>query len=93
MLKYGKSEYLFGPQAVSFVERSTIHCPYLRGSTIRGSTVYRWCLIYYTLSSHRSQHKTLNIEAVNMKLATLILKEVMTYLTMYRLYVCVHRLF
>ena len=30
---------LLGPQAVSFEERSIIHCPYLRRSTIRGFTV------------------------------------------------------
>ena len=30
---------MFGPRAVSFVERSITPCPYLRGSTIRGSTV------------------------------------------------------
>ena len=35
---YRKSEYL-GPQAVSLVERSIIHCPYLGGSTVGGSTV------------------------------------------------------
>ena len=29
-----------GSQAVSLVERSIIHCPYLRGSTIGGFTVY-----------------------------------------------------
>ena len=28
-----------GPQAVSFIERSNIQCPFLGGSTIRGSTV------------------------------------------------------
>ena len=30
---------IFGPRAVSSVERSITPCPYLRGSTIRGSTV------------------------------------------------------
>ena len=33
---YRKSKYL-GPRAVSLVERSIIHCPYLGGSTIRAS--------------------------------------------------------
>ena len=35
---YRKSKYL-GSQAVSFVERSIIHCPFLGGSTIGGFIV------------------------------------------------------
>ena len=31
------------PRPVSFVDRSIILCPYLGGSTIRGSTVLREC--------------------------------------------------
>ena len=40
-LNYRKSNFL-EPQAVSFMGRSNIHvqCPFLRGSTIAGSTVY-----------------------------------------------------
>ena len=39
---YMESKYL-EPQAVSLVERSTIHCPYLRGSSIEGFTVLICC--------------------------------------------------
>ena len=39
---------MFGPLAVSFVERSITLCPYLRGSTIRGSTVLYIVVYVYT---------------------------------------------
>ena len=36
-----ESEYL-GPKEASFIERLFLLCPLLRGSTIRGSTVFYW---------------------------------------------------
>ena len=40
-LKY-REEYFLGPWPVSFVQRSISLCPYLRGSTIGGSTVFTY---------------------------------------------------
>ena len=39
---------MFGPLAVSFVERSITPCPYLGGSTIRDSTVLYIVVYVYT---------------------------------------------
>ena len=39
---------MFGPLAVSFVERSSTPRPYLGGSTIRGSTVLYIVVYVYT---------------------------------------------
>ena len=42
---YRNGKYL-GPQAVSLVERSIIHCPYLGGSTMGGFTVVGNAVIF-----------------------------------------------
>ena len=43
---YRESKYL-EPQALSLVERSIIHCPYLRRSPIVGFTVYMYTYTIY----------------------------------------------
>ena len=51
-IRYNREVVLFSeaiysePQAVSFVERSIIPCPHLRGSTIGGSTVHDYTCTY-----------------------------------------------